>query len=121
MAACTVLATKSDDVSFTAEDMSLCSVVQAGIKDRESNIVRNSTFLSNCHEINEDFVPNEISVIEGKMLCDVLCRKFVPLQLPSSGSASSSIVNLNRILSHFVPFNCEFLVNLFRRKQTSGQ
>ena len=69
MAACTVLATKPDDVNRSVEDMSLCSVVEAWNKDQENEEIRNSTFLSNRHTINQNFVPSEISVIEGMILC----------------------------------------------------
>ena len=72
MAACTVLAMKPDDVNRSVEDMSLCSVVEAWNKDQENEEIRNSTFLPYIpyrYTINQDFVPSEISVIEGMILC----------------------------------------------------
>jgi hypothetical protein len=55
MTACTVLATNPGDVNLTAADMSLCySLMHGGIEDQNSKIIRNSTVLADCFNINQD-------------------------------------------------------------------
>ncbi|CAB4006437.1 Hypothetical predicted protein, partial [Paramuricea clavata] len=66
MTACTMLAAKPSDGNLTVQDMSLCSMVQVGIVDLDDKMIRNSTVLADCHNMNQDFVPNDISAIEGQ-------------------------------------------------------
>jgi hypothetical protein len=60
-----MLAEKPSDGNLTVQDMSLCSMVQVGIVDLDDKMIRNSTVLADCHNMNQDFVPNDISAIEG--------------------------------------------------------
>ena len=77
MTACTVLATNPGDVNLTAADMSLCySLMHGGIEDQNNKMIRNSTVLADCFNINQDFVPNEISVIEGEILNCLTYQSF---------------------------------------------
>lgn len=65
MTTCTMVTGKHCDIDLSTEDMSLCSVVQMGNNSQDNKNIRNSTVLAGSGTINEDFVPNEISAIEG--------------------------------------------------------
>lgn len=84
MTTCTMLADKHSDIDLTTEDMLLCSVVQMGIKSQKNKNIRNSTVLAACDTINEDFVPNEISAIEGKNFsAKTDCAVLISIRTPS--------------------------------------
>ena len=69
MTTCTILAENVGGIDLTTDDMSLCSVVQMGMKSRDNKNIKNSTCLAGYSAIvNDDFVPNGISAIEGEFL-----------------------------------------------------
>ena len=63
MTACTMMQDIPNNTNLTGDDMSLCSMVQ----DNNEKI-KNSTVLADFHNIDQDFVPNEISAILGECL-----------------------------------------------------
>ena len=62
MDTCTIFTSENDDLEdVEEEDMSLCSLRS----NEETKNIRNSTALRHESTLNEDFIPNDISCIEG--------------------------------------------------------